>query len=335
MRNLPISCFIFLISINPLNAKTCSPEVKVNKNEHDLLKVATFSANELKKCFQELGVMSKNVETNIDGVDQNAIALKCGPGATQKLSTQFTPEQLNSGKPIPADHPEVYVYLTKNGYLYAEYPSFYYFVKYNDGTGAIDVGTAPGNVMAVILPNGEERYIAGNGAVLQTNQLEQFSKDTFVNGTALKSKAKYIDKYKSMLSTYKLPQVVLKPTVSALSDEQTLACFQRDALHSLNQLGYKFFNFTYAFNFNQDVSDIGKYGMTDKVKLQNFKDKYGKTKEEILVDYANKLKSATPSCQQTFSEKDYRAQAEKTLASFLEGYTQVKRYLNGFSEQSN
>ena len=320
-----------MLSIDSSFSATCTDQVKEDENQKNISQVANWSYSDLKSCMIDLGKNSRDLSTNLEGIDSTAVALKCGPGATHKLSTFFTPQQLELGKPIPADHPEVYVYLTSKGFQFAEYPSFYYFVKYNDGSNAIDVGTSPSNILPLTLPDGKMHIIAETGVLFSSDEdLDQYSKKTFINGTAVKSKAKYVDKYKSILNSNKLPPVVLKSTLNSLTMDEVTTCFMNEANHSLHALALKFYKSTTSeFDFNKDTSELGQ--ITASAKRENlvrYKEKYKKNKDEMLSDYILKMRNESPNCKSTFSDQDYKKHAENVLSTFLDNYLKMKKYVD-------
>ena len=326
---IKIPLFFLFFSANLISAETCLIKKSINQNEEDLKKVASWSYGELKTCFNNLGKYEKISSTNIEGTDNSAIILECSHGATQRISTFFSAEQLKNGKPIPGDKPFVFLYLTDSGFKFLEYPSYYYFVKYNDGTDAIDVGTLPAVIFPIKMDDNKERYVDGEGKILLIDQLDQYAKKApFINQTGPKFKTKYIERYNNLLTSSQHPLVTLKSTPSLITDEQVRSCLHYRASNHLQKLRTIAYNIIASFNLDQDTKDSVIFMRTDPDKLTALKEKYKKNKDEMIADLVDKLKKETTSCSQIFTEEDYQTQATDMLKDFLVNYVSARRYVN-------
>ncbi len=278
-----------------------------------------ISSSEFKSCFGDLAKKTEIPITELPGVSGTAVPYLC-KSSDSKLSTDFTKEQLEAGVPILADKQNVYVYLTDNGFQYAEFPVFYYIVKYHDASGGYDIGRLPKNYMPIQSSDGRFWLVNGDGVMITIDH---------PNAKPLDPRVHYSDKYIKLFSPHGLQVVMLKATSNLITSQESEDCLLVHAKTALNRLSTQHLDYIYTFPFDTDTSNALRYRNTNPEALQALKDKYKKTKDEVIVDYINVLKSETPSCTNIFSDEDYYSQVAKTLSNFLPNYAREKHYIDG------
>ena len=289
----------------------------------------------LKACAQALSTREPLLGTEIPGIDGAAIPLLCQDTPRAKLSSDFSPEELKHGN-VPANHPEIFVYLTDEGLRFAEFPSFYYFVFYHDASNAIDVGVLPNHIMPITLPSGAPAFVIQEGSdagkIIPIERLNDYASSQFFLGTAAKAKSRYLDKYQGFLKQAKLPNVTLS-NESALSEQQTRDCIRnalkKKLIDTIDRSGAEQLFSTY--HFDQDQMAAGQAASHhDPVTLDQIKEKYQNTQDQWIQLYAAKARSIN-ACSGVFDEADYTEAGQHALRFFLPGYLQAKPYIDRLS----
>ena len=284
---------------------------------------STFA--DMKSCFVDLGKSTDVPITEIPGTVGKAVPYLCS-STESKISSDFTHAELEAGIPILADKRNVYVYLTDTGLQYAEFPVFYYIVKYHDSIGGYDIGRLPKNFMPIQSSDGVFRVVDSNGIIITIDHPQTKPIDPRVN---------YSDKYVKLFAPHSLEPVTLKQTSQFITPEDAQSCILKNAKISLRRISTQHLNYTYAFPFQRDIALALQVRNSNPTELQRLKDKYKKTADEVVEEYASILKNVTPSCATTFSDSDYKGQATKTLEDFLPNYEGAKRYIDSLNQDPN
>lgn len=290
-------------------------------NSSSIAQEVFSSYSELKSCFTELAKETDITLTDIPGVVGRAVPYLCSAPPT-KISTDFTKQQLEAGVPILADTQNIYVYLTNQGLIYAEFPVFYYIVTYHDASGGYDIGRLPKNYMPIQSSDGKFRVVNGDGLIITFENPISKPVDPRIN---------YSDKYVKLFAAHSLPSVTFKTSSSTINEEQAMKCLLVNAKISLNRISTRHLDYIYSFSFDVDTTNALKFRTTSPEGLQAIKDKYKKTKDEVIDDYASILKNVAPTCATIFTEAEYKDQAIRTLGDFLDKYAREKRYIDGLA----
>ena len=318
---------IVLFGLNLFNfaeAQVCGQKVVVDENQKALNKIAEFQYADFKKCYADLAKYDDVTVTSIPGVTGSAFPLLCS-GPKFKLSNAFTKEQLDAGVPVLADTKNVYVYLTDTGFKYAEFPVFYRIVKYDNGKAGYDIGMLPKNFMPIQSSDGKFRVVTGDGEVITFDNPKVKPIDVRIN---------YSDNYTKLFPEHSLSAVTIKESSKEVTDEKAHQCLLENAKTLLNRVSIRKMDFIYSFQFARDEKNATIFKDSDPAKLLALKEKYKRSNEEMVSYYIETLKSLIPACSNTFSDEDYKKQADRALnREFMIDYESNKQHINYLSSK--
>lgn len=320
MINISLTFIFGLFFYHSSQAEVCDNKMII-ENKKLLNKISEYQYEDFKKCYLDLAKFADVPITNVPGVAGSAIPLLCS-GPSFKTSTAFTKEQLDAGVPILADTKNVYVYLTDTGYKFVEFPVFYTVVKYTNGSAGYDIGMLPKNYMPIQSADGKFRLVTGSGEVITIENPKAKPLDPRVN---------YSDKYIKLFPEHELGSISIKDTSHELTSERAHDCLFDNAMVLMNRVSQRKVDLKYSFQFAGDTKNALLYKQNDPIKLNALKEKYKRTKDEMFDLYIETLKKTIPACSNTFTEENFKSQADHALKDFLIDYERERQFIINIS----